>query len=201
MLRVAVDGVDGAGKTTFADELATCLRQQTRPVIRAGVDGFHHPREVRYRRGRGSPEGFFLDSYNYEALREALLDPLSPGGSGWFRTAIFDHVQDSAVVAPKQLAAPDALLVFDGIFLHRTELRAYWDFSVFLDVPFEISIPRGAGRGPGYGSPDPTASENRRYVEGQRLYFRECEPADHATLVIDNGNLAEPRIVRSRLVG
>jgi uridine kinase len=39
--RVAIDGVDGAGKTHFADELATELDRRGIPVIRASVDGFH----------------------------------------------------------------------------------------------------------------------------------------------------------------
>ncbi|WP_246580249.1 hypothetical protein [Deinococcus aestuarii] len=47
VLRVAIDGVDGAGKTTFADELAGVLRERGRTVIRASVDGFHAPRATR----------------------------------------------------------------------------------------------------------------------------------------------------------
>lgn len=57
--RVAIDGVDGAGKTHFADELADVPTGRGTPVVRASVDGFHHPPEVRHRRGRGSPEGYF----------------------------------------------------------------------------------------------------------------------------------------------
>ena len=34
-VRVAIDGVDGAGKTFFADELATLVQSRGRPVIRA----------------------------------------------------------------------------------------------------------------------------------------------------------------------
>ncbi|KAF0805900.1 phosphoribulokinase [Alcanivorax xiamenensis] len=67
-LRVAVDGADGAGKSTFADELWRMLRADEIRVIRASVDGFHNPEVVRYRRGRYSPEGFYYDSYDYEAL-------------------------------------------------------------------------------------------------------------------------------------
>ena len=66
---VAVDGVDGAGKSTFADELARVLRGSARTVIRASVDSFHHPRAIRYRQGRDSPQGFFEDSYDYASLR------------------------------------------------------------------------------------------------------------------------------------
>ena len=73
--RVGIDGVDGAGKTHFADELGDVLRVSGRSVIRASVDGFHNPRAIRYRMGRDSPEGFFRDSYDYEQLKATLLDP------------------------------------------------------------------------------------------------------------------------------
>ena len=134
VLRVGIDGVDGAGKTVFGDELAAALIARGRRVIRASVDGFHNPRALRYRQGRNSPQGYFEDSYNYAQLRAALLDPLSPGGSGRYRTAAFDHRSDAAVDMPEAQAAPGDILVLDGIFLHRPELRGYWDFSIFLDV-------------------------------------------------------------------
>lgn len=73
---MAVDGVDGAWKTTFADALAETLRERHREVIRVSVDDFHHVRAIRYRRGRDSAEGFWLDSFNYSRLRADVLDPL-----------------------------------------------------------------------------------------------------------------------------
>lgn len=188
--RVAVDGVDGAGKTVFADELAAVLKPSGRPLIRASVDGFHNSRAVRYRQGKTSPKGFFEDSYNYAALKKVLLEPLSPGGSGIYRTAAFDHHTDAPVDAPEQLAEPSAILLFDGIFLHRSELRGYWDYSVFLELGFDVSVPRGAQRG--FGSPDPAAPENRRYVAGQKLYFERYNPKRHATVVVDNNDLDAP---------
>ena len=75
-LRIALDGRDGAGKTRLADELIQPLRSRGREVIRASVDGFHNPRALRYLRGRYSPEGYFRDSFNYDALREFILEPL-----------------------------------------------------------------------------------------------------------------------------
>ncbi|MBC5824690.1 MAG: uridine kinase [Candidatus Eremiobacteraeota bacterium] len=194
----AVDGVDGAGKTTFADELASALTANGKAVIRASVDSFHNPSPVRYERGRHSPEGFFQDSYDYESLKRNLLDPLRAGGSRRYRAAVFDTLSDTPIVVPESEAAMGSVLIFDGIFLHRKELRGYWDFSVFLDVAFDVSIPRGAQRGWSFGLPDPAAPENRRYIEGQRIYMRECAPAQHATIVIDNNDLAQPVIVRRR---
>jgi uridine kinase len=191
--RVAVDGVDGAGKTTFADELADYLASGSRQIIRASVDGFHNPRALRYRLGATSPKGFFLDSYNYAGLAANLLWPLSPHGSRRFRRAIFDHRSDRPVVAPEEYADADAILLFDGIFLHRPELRPYWDFSIFLAVNFNVSIPRCAARDA--GSPDPRADANRRYVAGQQLYLAQCRPTALASLVVNNDDWENPFIM------
>ena len=46
IVRVAVDGVDGVGKTTFADKLGSVVELIGRPVTRSSVDGFHNPREL-----------------------------------------------------------------------------------------------------------------------------------------------------------
>jgi uridine kinase len=191
--RVAIDGVDGAGKTHFAEELAEALKASGRSVIRASVDGFHNPRAIRYRRGRQSPEGFFHDSYDYEQLKAVLLDPLSPGGSGQYRVAVFDHRSDCPFHAPTQPVARGDILLLDGIFLHRPELRAYWDYSIFLDVKFAVSIPRGAQRGE--GSPDPEAAGNQRYVRGQELYLESSTPKRFATVTINNDDLDSPYVV------
>lgn len=194
IVRVGIDGVDGAGKTMLADELAVLLQSRGHRVIRASVDGFHNPRAVRYRLGRDSSEGFYRDTTNVALLREVLLDPLSPGGSGRYRTRAFDHRTDQPVAEPAKSAEPPAILLFDGIFLHRPELRGDWDLSIFLDVPFAESYRRMAARD---GSdPDPDAASNRRYFDGQKLYLIECDPRSAADVHIDYAGLDAPRIVR-----
>ena len=47
VVRVGIDGVDGAGKSMFGDELTLVLTMAGRSVIRASVDGFHNPRAIR----------------------------------------------------------------------------------------------------------------------------------------------------------
>jgi uridine kinase len=89
-----------------------------------------------------------------------------------------------------------AALIIDGIFLHRAELRSYWDLSVFLKVDFEVSVPRGAKRGPALDSPDAAAPLNQRYVGGQMRYFRESAPEQHADIVIDYNDLRQPKILK-----
>jgi uridine kinase len=191
-VRVAVDGRDGAGKTMLADELVQPLQNIGRPVIRASIDGFHNPRLIRYGRGRDSAAGYFLDSYNYASFRESLLHPLGPAGSRRYRTAVFDHRTDSPVVAPLKHASDDAICIVDGIFLHRAELIEYWDFRIFVEVRVETGLERCAARDG--SSADPHADSNRRYVEGQEIYFSECNPRDLAHVIFVNDDLANPAL-------
>ncbi len=192
---VAVDGVDGAGKTVFADQLGDVLTAAGRTVIRASTDDFHRPQAERYRRGRTSPVGFWLDSYDYDRLRGELLDPLS-GGDGIYRSAVHDLVSDQPVELPPQHWAPGAVLLLDGLFLHRDELQAYWDFSVWLEVPFSVTAARMARRDG--TSPDPADPSMARYVAGQRLYLAQCEPALRATIVVDNTDTDRPTVQARR---
>lgn len=191
---VAIDGVDGSGKTIFADEVARSVSRRGRSADRASVDGFHRPAAQRHARGRRSPEGFFRDSYDYDGFERELLAPFADGRP--FVRAIHDVDRECDVVLAPSTAAPDAILIVDGIFLHRPELREWWTASVFLEVDFEVSIPRCAARDG--GDPDPSSGRNNRYVGGQRLYMRECSPAERASLVIDNRDLAHPRILADR---
>ncbi|HEV2071650.1 MAG TPA: hypothetical protein VGR26_17825 [Acidimicrobiales bacterium] len=194
--RVAIDGVDGAGKTVFADELAAVLQARRLAVIRASVDGFHNPSSIRHGRGRTSPDGFYRDSYDYDALRRLLLDPLDVHGDRRIVRKVYDVHDERPVPHTVEIASAPSVLVFDGIFLHRPELRDYWHYSVFLDVEFSVSVPRVAQRD---GSdPDPAAESNSRYVDGQRQYLRTCDPRQHATVVIDNNDFMRASITRRK---
>lgn len=192
--RVAIDGPDGAGKTHFADALAAVLQDRRRPVARISIDDFHNVRAVRYRQGRHSPLGFWEDSYNYERFRSDVLEPFGPEGSRLFRRASYSHVTDEILDPPFETTDPTAILIVDGIFLQRLELRPQWDLTVFLDVKFTETARRMALRDG--TSPDPDHLSMRRYVEGQREYSRQCQPQQRATILIDNNNLHAPKILR-----
>ena len=86
------------------------------------------------------------------------------------------------------------MAVVEGLFLHRDELAHRWDYSVFLDVPFEVTAARMAVRD---GTPpDPNHPGMRRYVDGQRLYFQACAPWARADRIIDNSDVQRPRLRR-----
>ncbi len=196
---VALDGVDGAGKTVLGHELAALVRPH-REVHRVSVDGFHRPAEVRYARGR-TAETFYRDQYDHDTVRGRLVEPFR-AGEPWQR-AVHDVEQEVPVHRPPEPAAgARAVLLLDGIFLHRPELADLWDATVWVDVPFEVSVPRGNAR---FGElsaeqADPASAVNARHVGGQRLYLAEVDPAARATWVLDNTDLGVP-VLTSRAAG
>lgn len=192
-VRVAVDGVDGSGKTVFADELAAELTSRGRAVVRVSADDWHQVRELRYARGRASAQGFWLDSYDYARLRAEVLDPLGSGGSRAYRARGHDLETDEVIEGPVSHAPVGAVVVVDGLFLQRAELEGCFEFAIWLDVPFEETAARMAERD---GTPpDPEDPSMQRYIGAQRTYFEQRSPWTRADLVVDNTDLAAPFVV------
>jgi uridine kinase len=151
---------------------------------------------MRYRLGADSPERYFLDSFDYTALRFELLDALGPAGGRRFRRAVFDYRTDRRVDLPHETAQVDAILLFDGVFLQRPELADVWDIRVWVEAPFDITVARAVERA---AAADDRAAEipaayERRYIPGQLIYMERCRPRDAADIVIDNTNLEIPRL-------
>lgn len=192
-IRVAVDGPPASGKTMLADELAVVLRAQGLDVIRATIEGFLFPEERRYRRGEYSPEGCYLDNHDYEALNRVLLDPLGPDGDRRFQSAVYDRTTDATLCAPVTAASSHAVLIFDGVFLQRTELANRWDLRIFVSTDFERTIDRALIREHGV-LPDADIERRwrERYIPSQQHYFATARPADHADVVVHNDDLQRP---------
>ncbi|HEY7975929.1 MAG TPA: hypothetical protein VID72_11330, partial [Ktedonobacterales bacterium] len=177
-------------------ELAPKLQRYGRPVIRASIDGFHRPRAERHQRGPTSAEGYFLDSFDYAALREALLLPLGPLGSGMYHRAVFDFHADRPRVTPEEQAPASAILVMDGVFLLRPELDALWDYRIWVETSFPVALERAMRRDRVlFGSEEATqARYQERYIPGQRLYLEAAHPRERANALVWNDEPAQPHL-------
>lgn len=191
-LLVGIDGVDGVGKTTMADALAAALAGCGRAVVRVSLDDFLRPAAERHARGRDSAVGYYLDSVDVAAFRREVAVPLRAPDAA-IRLAVFDHRSDTPIDGGPVTVPEDAVVVVDGVFLHRRELAALWDVSVLLVAPFEVTVARMAARDG--TSPDPAHPANRRSVGGQELYLAECTPHRLATVVVDLTDLGAPRVL------
>ncbi len=203
VLLVGVDGIDGAGKTTLADELVPFLKELGVDVKRASIDGFHNPREYRVRQGNLSPEGYYQDSFDYDFLTNNFFGPIKSDKLPLeLPKAKFDWKSDSEVGEEFVHIEPGTVILFEGVFLFRPQLRDYWDFKIFVDIPFELSLERGLKRDSHLlgGGKQTREKYLKRYIPGQKLYFSDCDPISFADLVIDNSSPQSPELLKGDLV-
>ncbi|MDX8051127.1 gamma-glutamylcyclotransferase [Lentzea sp. BCCO 10_0798] len=194
-LRVAVDGITASGKTTLARELTAAVTARGRSAAHLSMDGFHHPRAVRHRQGRDSADGYYLDAYDFGAFSRLVLEPLGPGGDRRYRERIIDLRSDTALDEPPITAPDDLVLVVDGSFLQR-ELK--WDEVVFVDTPFEVALERGTRRDRELlgGLKQAQRAFGQRYHAASRRYLDEVGPAERASVVVGNEDVAHPVLRR-----
>lgn len=195
-LRVAIDGIDAAGKSRLAKELAFQLRKSKRQIVQVSLDDYHNPREHRYRRGKESPEGYYYDSFNYPAFINKVLQPFSPDGSRIYLKSWFNFKDNERTEEEWVTAAEDAILLVDGIFLMRPELFDFWDVKILVDISYETSVERAIQRDLyQHGS---IAAINRlyqlRYIPGQKIYYERCFPYQRADIIIRNDDFRNPEL-------
>ncbi|MEZ5189923.1 MAG: uridine kinase [Schumannella sp.] len=187
---LAVDGPTRSGKSTLADDLAEALRKKGHDVFRASIDDFLKPRALRYARGRDSAKGHFEDAYDYSVFRRVLVEPFGMNGSTGFVTRAWDEDRDRQI-EPKWLSGPvDAMLVVDGVYLNRPELRGLWNASIWVDADPAVRAKRVLER----DGIAPGSARAERYEGAQKLYER-TKPREAATVLIDNTKPDKPRRV------
>jgi uridine kinase len=196
-LRVGVDGITAAGKTTLAGELVLAVQRAGRPAIHLSMDGFHHRRERRYRQGLGSGIGYYEDAFDLTAFCELVLRPLGPGGDLCFAPRVIDLEADLPV-QERATADPESILFVDGSFLQRDELAGHWDEVIFVDTDFDEARIRGARRDATMfgGVQQATERYRSRYHEASRIYLESLDPKAAATIVLENNQPERPILKR-----
>jgi uridine kinase len=202
---VGIDGRSGSGKSTFADELACTLERRGRSVVRATTDLFHRPREERMRLGASSADGYFLHSHQIEAITDQLLLPFRDGAVEVLVSA-FDEPSDRP--QHRIVAVPtSAILIFDGLFVHRSEFLPLWDLSVMLHADrrcdaawlryLEADLPVNPVERAAELDGRLERARWPRYRHGWQKYIGSVDPRA-ATMDIDNEDLEAPAITSDR---
>jgi hypothetical protein len=150
--------------------VAARLSASAVPVARVSAGDFLRARSIRLEHGRDDPDAFYDLWYDWGALRREVLDPLGPGGRGTWLPRLRDPLTDRSAREPVRPAAPGTVLVLDGRFLLRDDVRPGFDLVVHLVV-----------------SP---AAQNRRLPEDEKArvlpawarYLATCRPIEKADL-------------------
>jgi uridine kinase len=171
---VAVDGIDGSGKSRFADALARECAAGGLPAVVVRVDDFRRPAELDGIAPDREADVYYRRYYDFDAL-DRHLDALA-----------------AAAAAP-------AAIVLEGVFVLRARRAASASASlIVLDVAEDVALERLRARDVARGR-DPAEVQRRiraRYLPGQARYQAEYDPAGRADVVIDNTDWSRPRLVR-----
>ena len=178
---VGISGIDCAGKTTLAEQLAAGLRARGETVVVVGGDGFNRPRSER------SP--YPVDDADYgfaygQLIRELLL-PARAGGRVAARLRIKDWERD-AWDERDFVVEPGAIVLVEGVFLFMRELLPLLDLKIWLEISFDAALARALERdAEAMGGPDGVRHRYAaRYFPGQRLHLERDRPQDRADLVL-----------------
>jgi uridine kinase len=196
--KIGIDGRGASGKSSLANSLASPLRASSFQVLQYSIDDFHYPRERRYRQGEYSPAGYYRDAFNHQAAVDSLLRPLSGNVFPVVCRPLKFNLQTNTpdIAATPVMVEANSVLIFDGLFLFRRELNAYWDLRILLDVDLETSLLRAVERDTSVlGPPDLVRRKYElRYEPAWQIYLNEVKPEAEADIIIENSDISNPRI-------
>lgn len=143
---IGIDGPSGAGKSTTCLQLARAFEHLNYRVKQIRFDDFWSASDDS-RTGKFNPEKQVIGSdYRWQKLRDEILIPLREENPVHCvvndKTVIPDpSCSVNAVIYDASLADLDIILV-EGVFVVRDELRQYYDYSIYVNTPRKTSIER-----------------------------------------------------------
>ena len=166
---VAIDGLTCAGKSTLAGQLAAAL--QDAAVV--DVDDFYRrlsPDEV----AMLGPEESYDRYFDWERMIQDVLLPLGGGSAARYRR--YDWITGS--FAEWRQIEPRAVVIVEGVYTTRPELRPYFSVTVYVDTPREVRLARLLDRG------YPDVSWVEHWMAAEDWYVENMHPTEQVALVV-----------------
>jgi len=171
---VGIDGCGGAGKSTYARAIAGAL------VIE--FDDFYRPSATRLETGDPDIGG----NFEWRRLRDQVLLPLRRGEEARYQR--YDWGADA--MAEWRAVAPSGIVIVEGNYSTRDELRDLYDYRIWVEAPREIRLARGLER----GGIDTRERWLEEWMPEEERYLAAQEPWRFADLVIDGTAADYPRM-------
>lgn len=183
---VGIDGLGGAGKSTVSEELYRLLGEENYSVTILHIDDFIHPKAVRYNDSYAEWECYYNLQWRYDYLINEVIMPIKRGD---FNSKIELYDKDNDTYYLRDTFIPvGSIVIIEGIFLQREELRDIFDFMIYIDIPEEVRLGRVLERDGYIGDKEQIkAKYNNRYFPAERHYVEVCSPCDKADCVVRSG--------------
>jgi len=180
-LVLGIDGLGGAGKTTVAER----IQLEFVDSVLLHIDDFIHPKSIRYAEGLEPWKAYYFEQWRYSYLIGEILEPIRKGKPVHKKIEVYNKINDS--YDEKWIDLPvGGMLLIEGVFLQRAELRDYFDHVIFIDIDKEIRLQRVLERDSYIGSQQEILNKyNDRYFPAEEEYIRENNPVILADFVIN----------------
>ena len=197
-IRIAINGIEGTGKTVLAEKLTKYLNSENLNAIQVSIDGFHFNKEVRYKQGRNSAKGYYEDSYDEIVFVEKVLKSSQTDFPN-YTTATHNLETDEYLSLEPIKLENNSILITDGAYLFKPNYRNHWDLKIYLKTSFEIAMKRGVERDKdSLGGVELTKEKyEKRYHESSRIYLAENVPEKIADIVIDNSDFNNLKVIKN----
>lgn len=193
---LAVDGIDGSGKSMLADRLLGVLAQAGTPAVLLRVDDFRRP--IAWGQdARGEADVYYEDYYDL-ALLERGARAFLQGDSG-FELPVFDS-RTERHQGRRTIAFDGApLALIEGVFAQRVRAVREGAAIVYIETSREEARRRILARDTARGRTvaDVTHRIETRYFPAQARYIREHDPVAHADALIAHERAGAPDLVRA----
>ncbi len=181
---IGVDGLGGAGKSTHVNSLKLQLQDENYYSYVLHIDDFIHPKHIRYDISKEEWDCYYNIQWRYDYLVKEILSPIKNREIIDKEIEIYDKENDRYIM--EQINIPyGSVLILEGVFLQRKELKGYLDFIIYLDVPQEVRLNRVLARD-GYmgGLEEIKCKYEKRYFPAEEKYIFEYSPIDNADFVL-----------------
>ena len=189
---VAVDGIDGSGKSTFAGRLFTTLAAAGHHPVLLRVDDFR--RIIDW--SSAEEATLYYESYfDLEALG-AVVQAFAAQAMT-LELPGFDGISGQPLPLRQLPLQPAAILVIEGVFIRRIPFGSTPVSHIYLSAPGPVARQQLTARDVARGRrrDDIERRLDRRYLPGQARYHQECDPRGRADLVVDNSDYAAPLLL------
>ena len=164
---IAIEGFGGAGKTTFANNLAKVLKD----TYVVHIDDFI----IKDRIDTASWDDGVFDRARLEAQ---VLKPLRGHQKARYQRLIWDTETLSELVT-----IPNArYVIVEGITSYHPDIAHYYDVKIWVHAPIEVAVERGKSRDSG--------NENEAkwgiWANNDRIYQEKYHPERQADFIYDN---------------
>lgn len=182
-LLAGIDGLGGAGKSTITEEAAKLLEAEGIHTEIFHIDDFIHPKAIRYNDDYPQWEQYYYLQWRYDHYINAVVKPSRENVTAP-PVELYDKENDKYIVDMRSIPS-GSIVITEGIFLQREELKGCFDCMIYIDVPEEERLSRVLRRD-GYIGDENAIREKyeKRYFPAERFYAEKYSPEKNADMVI-----------------